>query len=271
MEHERDDAQELRGDGQMLEEEIAVLRRRLQDAPRRVRVLEERLLEPKNKLSQAACPEPEAGRRSRGDPGAARAASRRGREADRHLPIRSARCSGSTRTAPPTSSPRAASCGSMSSRPSRSRRSRSARKSCSTRPTTSSTSVTSMSPARSSRSRKSSTTTGSIVLGQGRRGAGRRVGRAPARDVHPGRRSRADRPAHRPCLREAGPARGRGAGARRGARHHLRRDRRSRRPDRDRSRTPSSCRTSTRSASPTTTWHHRRASCSTAHPAAARR
>jgi proteasome-associated ATPase len=37
----------------MLEEEVAVLRRRLQDAPRRVRVLEERLLESKNKLSQA--------------------------------------------------------------------------------------------------------------------------------------------------------------------------------------------------------------------------
>lgn len=38
----------------MLEEEIAILRRRLQDAPRRVRVLEERLLETKGRLSQAA-------------------------------------------------------------------------------------------------------------------------------------------------------------------------------------------------------------------------
>ncbi|HSQ37160.1 MAG TPA: proteasome ATPase [Acidimicrobiia bacterium] len=38
----------------MLEEEIAILRRRLQDAPRRVRVLEERLLEAKGRLSQAA-------------------------------------------------------------------------------------------------------------------------------------------------------------------------------------------------------------------------
>ena len=37
----------------MLEEEIAILRRRLQDAPRRVRVLEERLLEAKGRLSQA--------------------------------------------------------------------------------------------------------------------------------------------------------------------------------------------------------------------------
>jgi proteasome-associated ATPase len=38
----------------MLEEEVAVLRRRLQDAPRRLRVLEERLLEAKGRLSQAA-------------------------------------------------------------------------------------------------------------------------------------------------------------------------------------------------------------------------
>jgi proteasome-associated ATPase len=45
---------ELRTTVRMLEEEIAVLRRRLQDAPRRVRVLEERLLESRNKLAQAA-------------------------------------------------------------------------------------------------------------------------------------------------------------------------------------------------------------------------
>jgi proteasome-associated ATPase len=38
---------------QMLEEEIAVLRRRLQDAPRRVRLLEERLLDIRNQLAQA--------------------------------------------------------------------------------------------------------------------------------------------------------------------------------------------------------------------------
>ena len=44
----------LRGTVQSLEEEIAVLRRRLQDAPRRVRVLEERLLETKGQLAQAA-------------------------------------------------------------------------------------------------------------------------------------------------------------------------------------------------------------------------
>ncbi len=37
---------------QMLEEEIAVLRRRLQDAPRRVRLLEERLLDVRNQLAQ---------------------------------------------------------------------------------------------------------------------------------------------------------------------------------------------------------------------------
>jgi proteasome-associated ATPase len=52
MQHDGD-VQELRATVRMLEEEVAVLRRRLQDAPRRVRILEERLLEAKNKLSQA--------------------------------------------------------------------------------------------------------------------------------------------------------------------------------------------------------------------------
>jgi len=46
-------AQELRSTIKMLEEEIAILRRRLQDAPRRVRILEERLLETKGRLAQA--------------------------------------------------------------------------------------------------------------------------------------------------------------------------------------------------------------------------
>jgi len=46
-------AQELRTTMKMLEEEIAILRRRLQDAPRRVRILEERLLESKGRLVQA--------------------------------------------------------------------------------------------------------------------------------------------------------------------------------------------------------------------------
>src|SRR5690606_17622900 len=36
-----------------LEEEVSVLRRRLQDAPKRVRTLEERLLETKGQLQQA--------------------------------------------------------------------------------------------------------------------------------------------------------------------------------------------------------------------------
>jgi len=48
------EAYQLRATVRMLEEEVAVLRRRLQDAPRRVRVLEERLLETKNRLNQAA-------------------------------------------------------------------------------------------------------------------------------------------------------------------------------------------------------------------------
>jgi len=54
VEHAGGTADELRVTVRMLEEEVAVLRRRLQDAPRRVRVLEERLLEAKNRLSQAS-------------------------------------------------------------------------------------------------------------------------------------------------------------------------------------------------------------------------
>ncbi len=54
MDRNESDAQQLRTTVRMLEEELAVLRRRLQDAPRRVRILEERLLESKNKLAQAS-------------------------------------------------------------------------------------------------------------------------------------------------------------------------------------------------------------------------
>jgi len=54
VEHGESEAHQLHATVRMLEEEVAVLRRRLQDAPRRVRVLEERLLEGKNKLAQAA-------------------------------------------------------------------------------------------------------------------------------------------------------------------------------------------------------------------------
>jgi len=44
---------ELRAQAEAMEEEIVALRRRLQDAPRRVRTLEERLLDTKGQLSQA--------------------------------------------------------------------------------------------------------------------------------------------------------------------------------------------------------------------------
>ena len=54
MDQGGNEAYQLRATVRMLEEEVAVLRRRLQDAPRRVRVLEERLLETKNRLNQAA-------------------------------------------------------------------------------------------------------------------------------------------------------------------------------------------------------------------------
>jgi len=45
--------EELREQAMTLEEEVAVLRRKLQDAPKRVRTLEERLLETKGQLAQA--------------------------------------------------------------------------------------------------------------------------------------------------------------------------------------------------------------------------
>ena len=44
---------ELREQAKAMEEEIVVLRRRLQDAPKRVRTLEERLLDTKGQLAQA--------------------------------------------------------------------------------------------------------------------------------------------------------------------------------------------------------------------------
>jgi proteasome-associated ATPase len=51
--YESPEVSELRSTIATLEEELSVLRRRLQDSPRRVRVLEERLLEAKGQLTQA--------------------------------------------------------------------------------------------------------------------------------------------------------------------------------------------------------------------------
>ena len=51
--YETPEASELQNTISTLEEELSVLRRRLQDSPRRVRVLEERLLETKGQLTQA--------------------------------------------------------------------------------------------------------------------------------------------------------------------------------------------------------------------------
>ena len=50
---DRSELEELREQAVHLEEEVVVLRRKLQDAPRRVRTLEERLLETKGQLAQA--------------------------------------------------------------------------------------------------------------------------------------------------------------------------------------------------------------------------
>ena len=52
-EGEESELEELREQAMTLEEEVAFLRRRLQDAPKRVRTLEERLLETKGQLAQA--------------------------------------------------------------------------------------------------------------------------------------------------------------------------------------------------------------------------
>ena len=52
-EDEESELEELREQAMTLEEEVAFLRRKLQDAPKRVRTLEERLLETKGQLSQA--------------------------------------------------------------------------------------------------------------------------------------------------------------------------------------------------------------------------
>lgn len=51
--HDEAELEELREQAMTLEEEVALLRRRLQDAPKRVRTLEERLLETKGQLAQA--------------------------------------------------------------------------------------------------------------------------------------------------------------------------------------------------------------------------
>src|SRR2546423_7412250 len=55
QEYERE-VTDLQGQLKALEEEVVGLRRRLQDAPKRVRTLEERLLETKGPLPQARAP-----------------------------------------------------------------------------------------------------------------------------------------------------------------------------------------------------------------------
>ncbi len=50
----RQDTEQLEATIRMLEDEIDVLRSRLHDAPRRVRMLEERVLEARGKVAQAA-------------------------------------------------------------------------------------------------------------------------------------------------------------------------------------------------------------------------
>ncbi|GMA84800.1 hypothetical protein GCM10025868_00500 [Angustibacter aerolatus] len=91
-------------------------------------------------------------------------------------------------------------------------------------------------------------------------------------DQKPARRRRpAARPPRRLRLRAHPEGRGRGARARGGARHRLRGHRRPRRPDRPDPRRRRACRTCTPTCSASTGCARRRACCSTARPAAARR
>ena len=198
-------------------------------------LLEERLLETKGQLAQAVVPE---------------------READLHPPAGQAstspRCATRSTSSPsrrPPTAPssqtqrrrhrrrllrRAARCGSRSTPTSTPTSSAGAARSCSTSPSTSCW------PAALERPGEVVTIkevlddgTRALVVGRGRRGAGRRAGRRPARrsSSAPATRVLHRRP-HRPAAREAAAPGGRGARARGGARHHLRRHRRPRRPDR---------------------------------------
>ena len=104
-----------------------------------------------------------------------------------------------------------------------------------------------------------------------RRGAGRLPRRLPARPAAARRRLAAARAALGVRLRADPEERGRGARPRGGPRHRLHRHRRPGARRSSRSATPSSCRSCTPTCSASTSCARRRASCSTARPAAARR
>ena len=128
---------ELREQAKVLEEEVVSLRRRLQDAPKRVRTLEERLLETKGQLAQAVVPEREAHLHPAGGARAHRRPARGGRQAHpAAVGLRHA-AGPATTTAPSTCSPAAARCGCRCTPRSTPTSSAGARRSCSTSRSTS--------------------------------------------------------------------------------------------------------------------------------------
>ncbi len=253
----------------MLEEEIAVLRRRLQDAPRRVRVLEERLLETKNRLDQAATQNQKlaaaleetrqqlamlrAGGREAdrtAQPVRHRAQGQRGRDADVHTAGRKLRVN-----VEPTIEVKALEVGQE----------------------------VLLNEASNIVDVRYFEIQGEVVDGQGgprrhqaagdrprRRGAGDRDRIADARGVPPPRRPRqAGRPAPAWCSRSWSGPRSRSWCSRRCPTSPTRTSAGSASRSRT-SRTPSSCRTSTRSGSTSTTCRRRRACSCTGHRDAAR-
>ena len=245
----------------------------LQDAPKRVRTLEERLLETKGQLAQAVSPEREAHLHAARGARAHRRAARRGREAHpaavglRHVPRRQRRRHRRRLLRRPQDARRAAP---------RARRSTSSQRGQEVVLNESLNVVLAR---------------GTEVTGRGRHAQGAARRRHAGADRRPGRRG-AGVPswptrcigeklragdtvlmdaALGPAAREAAPARGRGARARRGARHLLRRRRRPRRPDRADHRRGRAAVPPPRPVRRAPAAARRRASCSTARPAAARR
>jgi chromosome segregation ATPase len=100
---------ELREQAKLLEEEVLSLRRKLQDAPKRVRTLEERLLESKGQLAQAVSQNEKLSYTLR-EGTSRRCAKRSTSSRSRHR--RTAWSSDATRTAPSTCCRADAKCGS---------------------------------------------------------------------------------------------------------------------------------------------------------------
>ena len=262
---------ELHEHARTLEEEVLSLRRRLQDAPKRVRTLEERLLETKGQLSPGRVPEREAHLHAAGGARPHRGPPRGGRQAHpaavrvrhaarpqrrRHRRRVHRRPQGARGRAP-RARRRAARSG--------------APRSSSTSRSTSCCRAAPTSPARSSRSRSASTATGcSSWAGPTRSGWWSCSTSCATCKLRNGDTVLLD-PRSGLVLEKLPAARGGGPRPRGGARHRLRGHRRPRRPDRDDRRRgraavppPGPLRRAPAAGA-------RRASSSTARPVAARR